>query len=214
MTEADGPLTETIRAAQAGDETAFVHLYRALHPRLLRYVGTLVGDAEGDGDAEEVTAGAWQEIARDLGTFDGDGTCFRAWCARIARTRALTHLGHRPGRPARGPRRPGSRHPRAQRPAPHPEAAPKRPDSGRTLALIAWLPREEADAVALRAIVGLDAERAAYVLGTSPAAARSAAHRGVRRLADQLGEAAAGACLTGEPAGDATCTATWMLRGM
>lgn len=209
MTEADGPLTEAIRAAQAGDETAFVNLYRTVHPWLLRYVGTLVGDADGDGDAEEVTAGVWQEIARDLDAFGGDDMSFRAWCARIARTRALTRLRRRRGRPDRGPRRPD-----APDPGRHPDGAPARPDGRRSLALIAWLPREEADAVALRAIVGLDAERAAYVLGTNPAAARSAAHRGVRRLADQLGEAAAGARLTGEPAGDATCTDTWMLRGM
>ncbi|MFW6690508.1 RNA polymerase sigma factor [Streptomyces sp. MAR4 CNX-425] len=181
-----------------------MNLYRTVQPRLLRYVGTLVGDAEGDGDAAEVTAAAWQDIARDLGAFTGDAMSFRAWCARTARTRALA----RP-RPA-----PDPRHPAAPGRARHPDGDPGRPDSGRTLALIAWLPRAEADAVALRAIVGLDAERAAYVLGTSPAAARSAAHRGVRRLADQLGEAAAGACLTGEPAGDAACTATWMLRGM
>ncbi|AUH38957.1 RNA polymerase sigma factor [Streptomyces sp. CMB-StM0423] len=195
MAEADAPFAEAIRAAQAGDETAFVHLYRSVHPCLVRYVGTLVGDAAGDGDAEEVTAGAWQDIARDLRAFDGDALSFRAWCARLARARALAHLRDRPG----GPR---------------PEGVPGRPDGGRTLALIAWLPRAEADAVALRAIVGLDAERAAYVLGTSPAAARSATLRGLRLLADQLGDAAAGACPAGAPAGDATCTATWMLRGM
>ncbi|WP_407563046.1 RNA polymerase sigma factor [Streptomyces sp. 184] len=203
MTEADAALTEAVRAARAGDETAFVNLYRTVHPCLVRYVGTLVGDAAGDGDAEEVTAGAWQEIARELPAFGGDAVGFRAWCARIARTRALTHLSRRPGR-ARGP----------QPPAQRPEAAPERPDGGRTLALIAWLPREEADAVALRTIVGLDAERAAYVLGTSPAAARAVTLRGLRLLADQVGEAAAGARPAGEPAGDATCTATWMLRGM
>ncbi|MEO3851089.1 sigma factor [Streptomyces sp. B8F3] len=206
MTEADVPFAEAIRAAQSGDETAFVHLYRTVHPCLVRYVGTLVGDAAGDGDAEEVTAGAWQEIARDLRAFDGDAVGFRAWCARIARTRALARMQRRPRGHGRGPLPPGG--------GPHPEGVPGRQDGGRSLALIAWLPRAEADAVALRSIVGLDAERAAYVLGTSPAAARSATLRGLRLLADQLGDAAAGACPTGAPAGDATCTATWMLRGM
>jgi RNA polymerase sigma-70 factor (ECF subfamily) len=205
MAEADAPLAEAIRAARAGDETAFVHLYRSLHPCLVRYVGTLVGDAAGDGDAEEVTAGAWQDIARDLRAFDGDALSFRAWCARIARTRALAHLRDRPG-PGPGPRGSGG--------VPSPQGVPGRPEGGRSLALIAWLPRAEAEAVALRAIVGLDAERAAYVLGTSPAAARSATLRGLRLLADQLGDAAAGACPAGAPAEDVTCTATWMLRGI
>ncbi|MFF0724574.1 RNA polymerase sigma factor [Streptomyces sp. NPDC004134] len=206
MAEADAPFAEAIRAAQAGDEAAFVHLYRTVHPCLVRYVGTLVGDAAGDGDAEEVTAGAWQDIARDLRAFDGDPPSFRAWCARLARTRALAHLRDRPGGPGRGPHGSGG--------GPRPEGGTGRPDGGRTLALIAWLPRAEADAVALRAIVGLDAERAAYVLGTSPAAARSATLRGLRLLADQFGDAAAGDCPAGAPAGEATCTATWMLRGM
>jgi len=207
MAEADAGFPEAIRAAQAGDETAFVHLYRTVHPCLVRYVGTLVGDASGDGDAEEVAAGAWQDIARDLRAFDGDAMTFRAWCARSARTRALARLHDRPGRRAR-------RRGRGRPPARHPEGGRERPDGGRSLALIAWLPRAEAEAVALRAIVGLDDERAAYVLGTSPAAARSATLRGLHLLADQLGEAAGADCPPGAPAGDATCSATWMLRGM
>lgn len=210
MTEADAPFIEAVGAAQAGDETAFVYLYRTVHPCLVRYVGTLVGDGAGDGEAEKITAGAWQDIARDLPAFGGDALRFRAWCARIARTRALAHLRGRPDCPARGPRPFGGPPPTGR----HHPGGRERPDGGRTLALIAWLPRAEADAVALRAIVGLDAERAAYVLGTSPAAARSATLRGLRLLADQLGDAAAGARTTGEPAGDPTRTATWMLRGM
>ncbi|WBB61094.1 sigma-70 family RNA polymerase sigma factor [Streptomyces sp. WMMC500] len=210
MTEADAPIAEAIRAARAGDETAFVLLYRTVHPCLVRYVGTLVGDAAGDGDAEEVTAGAWREIARELPAFGGDAIGFRAWCARIARTRALAHLRDRPAPRARGPQSPGGGPP----PGRGTGTGPERPEGGRTLALIAWLPRAEADAVALRAIVGLDAERAAYVLGTSPAAARSATLRGLRLLADQLGDAAAGALQSGAPAGDVAFAATWMLRGM
>ncbi len=55
------------------------------------------------------------------------------------------------------------------------------------IALINSLPREQAEAVLLRAVVGLDARTAADVLGKSPAAVRVAAHRGLKGLAKQLG---------------------------
>ncbi|CAM5543581.1 hypothetical protein STENM223S_05189 [Streptomyces tendae] len=45
----DAELTVAVRAAQDGDESAFRTVYRAVHPRLLGYVRTLVGES----DAEE-----------------------------------------------------------------------------------------------------------------------------------------------------------------
>ena len=85
-------------AAQDGDETAFRTVYRAVHPRLLGYVRTLVGDP----DAEDVTSEAWLQIARDLERFSGDADRFRGWAARIARNRALDHIRMRGSRPAIG----------------------------------------------------------------------------------------------------------------
>ncbi|KJY42702.1 RNA polymerase sigma70, partial [Streptomyces sp. NRRL B-1568] len=61
----DAELTVAVRAAQDGDETAFRTVYRSVHPRLLGYVRTLVGDAE----AEDVASEAWLQIARDLERF-------------------------------------------------------------------------------------------------------------------------------------------------
>src|SRR3954466_5730653 len=94
----DAELTAAVLAAQAGDETAFRTVYRAVHPRLLGYVRTLVGDP----DAEDVASEAWLQIARDLDTFDGDADRFRGWAARIARNRALDHLRMRGRRPVVG----------------------------------------------------------------------------------------------------------------
>ena len=50
--------------------------------------------------------------------------------------------------------------------------------------------RDQAEAVLLRAVVGLDAATAAEVLGKRPGAVRVAAHRGLRRLARILDAAA------------------------
>src|SRR5437899_13045651 len=53
-------------------------------------------------------------------------------------------------------------------------------------ALIARLPRDQAEAVLLRVVIGLDAPAAGRVLGKRPGAVRTAAYRGLRRLATFL----------------------------
>ncbi|GAA5003508.1 hypothetical protein GCM10025734_40910 [Kitasatospora paranensis] len=60
------------------------------------------------------------------------------------------------------------------------------------LALIGRLPRDQAEAVLLRVLLGLDAESAARVLGKRAGTVRMAAHRGLKRLAKLL-EPAGGA---------------------
>ena len=52
--------------------------------------------------------------------------------------------------------------------------------------LIASLPKEQAEAVLLRVVVGLDTQSAAQVLGKRPGAVRVAAHRGLKSLARSL----------------------------
>ncbi|MFE1783577.1 sigma factor-like helix-turn-helix DNA-binding protein, partial [Streptomyces sp. NPDC059506] len=54
------------------------------------------------------------------------------------------------------------------------------------VALIAELPRDQAEAVLLRVVVGLDATSTARVLGKRSGAVRMAAHRGLKRLAGRL----------------------------
>ena len=61
------------------------------------------------------------------------------------------------------------------------------------LRLIATLPRDQAEAVLLRAVVGLDADSAGKVLGKRAGAVRTAAYRGLRTLAVRLEKPAGGA---------------------
>ena len=51
------------------------------------------------------------------------------------------------------------------------------------MALVAGLSRDQAEAVALRVIAGLDTPAVASILGKSPGAVRVALHRGLRTLA-------------------------------
>lgn len=172
-------LASCVIAARRGDEAAFDTLYVTVQPRLLRYLRGLVGD-----DAEDVASQTWLQIVRDLpGLRDASG--FRSWAAAIARHRALDHLRHHRRRPAV----PTAMDELIDLPAECPDAGDEAVESVSTdaaLALIASLPRDQAEAVFLRVVVGLDTNATAAVLGKRPGAVRVAAHRGLRRLAARL----------------------------
>ena len=168
-----------LAAARRGDEDAFRALYRDIQPKLLRYLQVLVG-----ADAEDVASDAWLQIARDLGSFRGDLDGFRGWATTIARNRAMDHLRRQQRRPVVH----GTVEDVAE-PAGPEDTAQAALDSAATdaaLTLIARLPRDQAEAVLLRVVVGLDAKAAAKVLGKRAGAVRTAAHRGLRALAEHL----------------------------
>lgn len=175
----DAELGAAVERAQRGDEEAFAIAYRMVHPRLLGYVRGLVGS-----EAEDVTAEAWLEITRDLGRFRGDGAGFRGWTATIARHRALDHLRRQKRRPQTSPLEqdvlelPGALDTEA--------TALESLGAKEVLAVIRTLPRDQAESVLLRVVVGLDGPAAARVLGKRPGAVRSAAHRGLRKLAGMM----------------------------
>ncbi|MFB7371518.1 RNA polymerase sigma factor [Streptomyces sp. NPDC056222] len=175
----DAELGILVERAQRGDEDAFAEAYRLVHPGLLGYVRGLVGE-----DAEDVASEAWLEIARDLGRFRGDGAGFRGWTAAIARNRALDHLR----RQSRRPRTSLLEQDVLELPGGHDTAAAalERLSTEQALALVRSLPRDQAEAVLLRVVVGLDGPATARVLGKRPGAVRTAGHRGLRRLAGLL----------------------------
>lgn len=171
-------LDDALAAARSGDEAAFATVYLDTQPRLLRYAASLVGQ-----DAEDVTAEAWLQIARDLRRFSGDIGAFRGWAATIVRNRALDFMraaARRPATPVETPR--------LDRPADDDTAAAAAESlsTESALALINELPPDQAEAVLLRAVVGLDAVSAGRVLGKRAGAVRVAAHRGLRTLARRL----------------------------
>lgn len=178
-TDRDMELGAAVGRAQGGDEHAFAVVYRLVQPLLLGYVRGLVGD-----DAEDVTSEAWLEIARDLGRFRGDGAGFRGWAATIARHRALDHLRRQDARPRARPLDTELLDlPAAEDTA---DRALEALATERALSLIASLPPDQAEAVLLRVVVGLDGVSAARVLGKRAGAVRTAAHRGLKRLSRLL----------------------------
>lgn len=183
VTPDDTAMADVLAGALGGDAEAFGALYRDTQPRLLRYLRALVGE-----DAEDVASETWLHIARDLHGFDGGLDGFRGWAATIARHRALDHL-----------RRQARRPPPLLVPADDlaglaagddtAMAAVDAVTTAEAVRLIASLPRDQAEAVLLRVVLGLDAARAAAVLGKRPGAVRTAAYRGLRTLARHLDQA-------------------------
>ncbi|MCL6666834.1 RNA polymerase sigma factor [Streptomyces sp. NPDC101209] len=176
----DAELGAAVARAQEGDEAAFAVAYRIVQPGLLGYLRGIVGD-----DAEDVASDAWLEIARDLGRFQGDGQGFRGWTATIARHRALDHLRRQKVRP----RSSALEQDVLELPGRHTthDQALEALSTEHALELVRSLPRDQAEAVLLRVVVGLDGPAAARVLGKRPGAVRTAAHRGLKRLATRLG---------------------------
>lgn len=174
----------TLKLMLRGDEAAFRTVYRALNPALVRYLGALVGAV----DAEDVASETWAQVCRDLAKFRGDGDGFRGWVTTIGRHRAMDHLRALRVRPQAA----ATEAVLDQRPA---------PDEADTDALIAIsteaameliraLPQEQAEAVLLRVVMGLDAKSAGRVLGKRPGAVRTAAYRGLQTLATTVRPAA------------------------
>jgi RNA polymerase sigma-70 factor, ECF subfamily len=162
--------------AQEGDEEAFAWLFRAVQPALLGYLRVIAPSG-----AEDVAGETWLYVVSKLASFRGDENAFRAWVFTIARRRAIDA-----GR-ARSRRR--------TVPLDQDESAEQltAPDSAdlaleaistqAVVALLAALPRDQAEIILLRVVAGLDARDVARMVGKSQGAVRVAAHRGLRRLA-------------------------------
>jgi RNA polymerase sigma-70 factor (ECF subfamily) len=170
---------ELLVAAQDGDEEAFAVLWRDLQPAVLRYFRVVAAEA-----AEDLAADTWVSVIRGLGRFHGDEQAFRAWVFTMARHRAIDWRRQAARRLTRSV--PAEQ--LAERSAPDdPAAAVLEAQSTRAaLALLAELPADQAEVVALRVLGGLEVAEVARVVGKRPGAVRVLAHRGLRRLASRL----------------------------
>ncbi len=161
--------------AQSGDEAGFLELWRQLQPRLLRYLRVL-----GCEDAEDVASETWLQVVRDLPGFVGGEEDFRRWLFTVSRNRAIDDARARKRRPT----------------IPMPETINAIADhdlvedqvfnafsASEAVRLVSTLPADQAEAVALRVLAGLDTPAVAAILGKSAGSVRVALHRGLRSLA-------------------------------
>jgi RNA polymerase sigma-70 factor, ECF subfamily len=169
-------LDDALTRARSGDESGFLELWQSLQPPLLRYLRVLRC-----ADPDDVASETWLQVVRDLHKFKGGENDFRRWLFTIGRHRAIDVA------------RSASRHPVAPAPAGLEHLADDQTVEDqvldgivvrKALALLTDLSPDQAEAVALRVIAGLDTSAVASILGKSSGAVRVALHRGLRALAD------------------------------
>jgi RNA polymerase sigma-70 factor (ECF subfamily) len=175
--------TGTLRAAQRGDHEAFALLWREYQPGLLRYL-----TVKSASEAEDLAADIWLKVARALPNFDGDEHGFRSWLFATARNRLTDWY--------RGTdRRPESIEDATLLliPARYSVEAEvtDRSDTDAAISMIGTLPPDQAEAVMLRVVAGLEVGQVAMIMARSPGSVRVLCHRGLKRLEHRLSGAAA-----------------------
>jgi RNA polymerase sigma-70 factor, ECF subfamily len=168
-------------AAARGDEDAFGRLWRDLQPRLLRYF-RVVSPAT----AEDLASEKWLGVVRGLDRFQGNEPAFRAWVFTIARHEVLDWRRRAVRRPVEDLWATAL----AERAAPDDPAADALEGFSTRAALgeVATLPADQAEAIVLRVVAGLGVDRVAAIMGKRPGTVRVLTHRGLRRLAERLGD--------------------------
>jgi RNA polymerase sigma-70 factor, ECF subfamily len=196
MASETGALDAALARASAGDEAGFLQLWRALQPPLLRFLRVIGCD-----DPEDVASETWLQVVRDLPRFSGGEVDFRRWLFTIGRHRAIDAARARARRPAM-PVSTG-----LEILADHQLVEEQVLDGmsvQQALGLLDGLSRDQAEAVALRVIAGLETPDVARILGKSAGAVRVALHRGLKTLADDPSVRA----LAGRPAAPAAPAAS------
>lgn len=172
----------TLAAAGRGEHWALTELFRAYQPPLLRYLR-----AQEPSMADDLASEVWVSVARQMQRFVGDEAGFRSWLFTIGRCRLIEH------------RRKAAR--RRTDPTPHDllDAAIERGLDGDPAVLvldrlgvreaidtlIADLSPDQAEAVLLRVVAGLDVTEVARIMDRSPGSVRVLCHRALRRLAER-----------------------------
>lgn len=176
MATETGVLDDALARASAGDEAGFLELWRALQPRLLRFLRVV-----GCEDPDDVASETWLQVVRDLHRFSGGEEDFRRWLFTIGRHRAVDAARARSRRPA------GTANSGLDILADTQQVEDQVLEGMSVqgaVALLSRLSRDQAEAVALRVIAGLDTPDVAKILGKSAGAVRVALHRGLKALAD------------------------------
>ena len=166
-----------LAAARLGEQWAIAAIWRDVHPRLLRYLRVAVPGGE-----EDAASDIWLDVAAGLGRFSGDRHAFLRWTFTICR-RCVIDAGRRDGR-----RRTDAVPPELF------EARSRAGDGGiearvaldAALDHLTRLPRDQAEVILLRVVVGLDADSVGEILGKRPGNVRVLQHRGLERLAAEL----------------------------
>ncbi len=155
-------------------------LYRALQPALLRHLR-----ASHAGQAEDIAADVWLEVASLLPRFVGGDDAFRAWLFTVARRRSIDSFrraGRRPAEALEGDEYVADTN------APDEVAVDRLATEATIDRLHRLLTPDQFEVLLLRVVAGLPVDKVALITGKRPVNVRVLHHRALRRAADRLGE--------------------------
>ena len=168
-----------LRAARTGEEWAWRALYAEFAPALLGYLRARRAD-----QPEDVLGEVMLQIVRDLSSFDGGKSEFRAWAFTIAHHRLLDH------------RRSSARRPAEPMPAPElerlgqvgdaEEDALRALSAERVARLLAKLSPDQQNVILLRVLGELTVEQVAQVIGKTAGAVKALQRRGLEAIRCEL----------------------------
>jgi RNA polymerase sigma-70 factor (ECF subfamily) len=173
----DRDFEATLAAARSGEGWALAELYRALYPRIVRYLRAVETS-----EAEDLASDTWLDIVLALERFRGDEAGLRAFSFTIARRRLLD-LRRRRSRRRTEPRDPQGLIQAGPTGDVEEEALSSLGTDWAINLITSSLTSEQADVVLLRVVGDLDVEAVAKIVGKRPGAVRVLHHRALRRLA-------------------------------
>jgi len=169
----DDAFDSVLEAARAGAEWAWRRLYDDLSGQVLGYLRR-----QGARDDEDLLGEVWLQVARNIGTFDGDEANFRSWVFTVAHHRAIDER-----------RRSGRRRedPVADLPEPASDDVAARSAlesiaTDRVQGLLDRLAPAQRDVLLLRIVGGLTVAEVADALGKRPGAVKALQRRGLEAL--------------------------------
>jgi RNA polymerase sigma factor (sigma-70 family) len=164
-----------LAAAQTGAEWAWESLYRDLAGTVRGYLR-----AHGAHEPDDLLGEVFLQLARNIGTFEGDERGFRSWVFTVAHHRLIDERrarGRRPVDPADDSL--------LEETSPYGDAeheAVQRLSAGEARALIDHLSPDQRDVLLLRILGGLTVEEVAAVVGKRPGAVKALQRRGLASL--------------------------------
>lgn len=170
-----GAFSSVLGAAQAGAEWGWEAIYRDLAGPVRGYLR-----AHGAAEPDDLVAETFLQLARNLGTFEGDERAFRSWVFTVAHHRLIDERrarGRRPVEPVDAVALDeASLHGDAE------SDAVARLTAQEARALLEHLSPDQRDVLLLRILGGLTVEEVAAVVGKRPGAVKALQRRALASL--------------------------------
>ena len=167
-----------VQRARSGDRDALSELFRAFHPRLLRYLR-----AREPRLADDLASETWLAVAQRIEDFEGDVSAFSAWLFTIARHRLAD------GRRTAARRRTDPVARVGESPARHSveDAAVDNVSAAAAVeSIVRALSPDQAEVMLLRVLGDLSIEQVATVMGRDANWVGVTQHRAMKRLSDRV----------------------------